>query len=207
MKPNWSVVQWMVGSLVLLLLLSACEVPAPRPEDVQISTVAPENVPTLQPTATPEAVMTVVVTAEGTPVDAAGTPGAEVTAEATAVPFDGTYTVQAGDTLSRLAVVYGVTVEEIMLANGLTDSDTLEIGQVLTIPEPGSTIVAPTAAAGTATAAPSTTERVHIVQAGENLFRIGLQYGFTVQELADYNGIANPNTLEIGQEIRIPPSN
>lgn len=52
---------------------------------------------------------------------------------------------------------------------------------------------------------PSSGETVHIVQPGDNLYRIGLIYGFTYQELAAYNGIANPDRLEVGQEIRIPP--
>ena len=50
----------------------------------------------------------------------------------------------------------------------------------------------------------STGEIIHTVAAGENLFRIGLRYGFTVQELATYNGIANPDVLSVGQQIRIP---
>lgn len=53
--------------------------------------------------------------------------------------------------------------------------------------------------------APSTGEVIHVVQPGESLYRIGLQYGFTYQELADYNGITNPDRLDVGQEIRIPP--
>ena len=43
------------------------------------------------------------------------------------------------------------------------------------------------------------------MQAGENLYRIGLQYGFTVEELATYNNLANPNSLSVGQQIQIPP--
>lgn len=49
-------------------------------------------------------------------------------------------------------------------------------------------------------------ERMHVVQAGENLFRIGLQYGISWSVLADYNNIADPNRLEVGQQIRIPPA-
>ncbi len=68
----------------------------------------------------------------------------------------------------------------------------------------------PPADAGTgdssAPSTPPTGERIHIVKAGENLFRIGLQYGFTYQELAAYNGISNPNSIQVGQEIRIPPT-
>lgn len=51
-----------------------------------------------------------------------------------------------------------------------------------------------------------TGEQIHTVQAGQNLFRIGLQYGCTVSELAAYNGIANPDYINVGQQIRIPPT-
>ncbi len=47
-------------------------------------------------------------------------------------------------------------------------------------------------------------EQVHTVQAGENLYRIGLRYGCTVAELSAYNGIANPNYINVGQQILIP---
>lgn len=48
-------------------------------------------------------------------------------------------------------------------------------------------------------------ERVHVVQAGENLYRIGLQYGVSWTVLAEYNNLANANDIEVGQQIRIPP--
>ncbi len=66
-------------------------------------------------------------------------------------------------------------------------------------------VVEPTAApAVQPTAPPSTGETIHVVQTGENLFRIGLQYGFTAQELATYNNIPNVDRIYVGQEIRIP---
>jgi lipoprotein-anchoring transpeptidase ErfK/SrfK len=45
---------------------------------------------------------------------------------------------------------------------------------------------------------------VHIVQRGENLFRIGLRYGVTVDVLAAANGILNPNHIYVGQRLIIP---
>ena len=47
---------------------------------------------------------------------------------------------------------------------------------------------------------------IHIVQSGENLSGIAKFYGFTVTELASYNGITNPNLLKTGYALRIPPS-
>jgi LysM repeat protein len=44
------------------------------------------------------------------------------------------YIVQPGDTLSELAIAFGTTVAEIMAANGLTDPDSLQVGQPLIIP-------------------------------------------------------------------------
>ena len=45
-----------------------------------------------------------------------------------------TYVVQAGDTLGKIAVSYGVTVEQLQEANGIDDPDNITLGQVLTIP-------------------------------------------------------------------------
>jgi putative chitinase len=58
---------------------------------------------------------------------------------------------------------------------------------------------APTAAP---TAAPSTDgTKIHVVQRGENLFRIALRYGTTVDALARANGIANPSQIYVGQKL------
>ncbi len=44
---------------------------------------------------------------------------------------------------------------------------------------------------------------VHIVQPGETLFRIALQYGLTTNELAERNGITNTWTIYAGQTLII----
>lgn len=44
----------------------------------------------------------------------------------------------------------------------------------------------------------------HIVQQGENLFRIALRYGIPLDTLAAYNGIVNKDLITIGQVINIP---
>ena len=47
---------------------------------------------------------------------------------------------------------------------------------------------------------------IHVVQAGENLYRIALRYGTTIQAIADANGIANPTQISVGQQLIIPLS-
>jgi LysM repeat protein len=44
------------------------------------------------------------------------------------------YIVQEGDTLSAIAQRYGVTIDEIVAANGLPNPDVLSIGQTIVIP-------------------------------------------------------------------------
>ena len=45
---------------------------------------------------------------------------------------------------------------------------------------------------------------MHVVQATDNLYRIAVQYGTTVREIAALNGITNPNLIFIGQTLQIP---
>ncbi len=63
--------------------------------------------------------------------------------------------------------------------------------------------VAPVAAQDGAAAQPGTTT-IHIVQRGENLFRIALRYGTTVEAITIANGIADPRSIAVGQRLLIP---
>lgn len=47
-----------------------------------------------------------------------------------------TYVVQLGDTLTRIANRYGVTVDQLVTWNGIENPDLIEVGQVLTITVP-----------------------------------------------------------------------
>lgn len=45
---------------------------------------------------------------------------------------------------------------------------------------------------------------VYTVKKGDTLSQIAAKYGTTYQEIAAYNGIANPNLIRVGQKIKIP---
>ena len=61
------------------------------------------------------------------------------------------YEVQSGDSLGKIAERFGVTIAELMAANGLPDPDHIEVGQQLDIPPP--TPVTTTSTTSTTTAA------------------------------------------------------
>lgn len=119
--------------------------------------------------------------------EAAGSPSRPI------APDDRVYhTVQAGEGLIGIAALYGVTVDEIVAANGITDRNTLRVGQQLVIPGISARDVA---------AARSTR---HVVAAGESLLSIAIRYGVTVEEIIDLNELRNPDAIFIGQELLIP---
>jgi len=50
----------------------------------------------------------------------------------------------------------------------------------------------------------STDSGTHVVQKGENLFRIALRHGSSVEAIANANGITNPALVYVGQKLVIP---
>ncbi len=59
-------------------------------------------------------------------------------------------------------------------------------------------------AASTSTPTPKPGSTIHVVQRGENLYRIALLYGTTVEEISRANGITNATQISIGQRLLIP---
>lgn len=61
---------------------------------------------------------------------------------------------------------------------------------------------------GDETSAPPANEQnaaEYVVQSGDTLGKIAQEYGTAVEKLAAYNGIENPNEIQIGQTFKIPP--
>ena len=46
-------------------------------------------------------------------------------------------------------------------------------------------------------------QTVHTVQAGENLYRISLRYGVSMQNIASANSLSNLNLIFVGQQLVI----
>ncbi len=45
---------------------------------------------------------------------------------------------------------------------------------------------------------------IHVVQRGETLYRIALQYGLTTEEIAALNSLVDPSSIQVGQRLLVP---
>jgi len=100
----------------------------------------------------------------------------------TAQPTTITYTVLSGDYLYKIAIKYGITVNDIINANSGLNPNLIYIGQKLIIP----------------------TTITYIVLSGDTLYKIAIKYGITVTDIINANPGLNPNLIYIGQKLVIP---
>ncbi|TVO53143.1 peptidoglycan DD-metalloendopeptidase family protein [Denitromonas halophila] len=61
----------------------------------------------------------------------------------------------------------------------------------------------PAAEAGTSALPPQPT--TYVVQPGDTLNRIAQKFGYTFKELAEWNQMADPNQISVGQTVRVAP--
>ncbi|WP_078553728.1 LysM peptidoglycan-binding domain-containing protein [Bacillus alkalicellulosilyticus] len=105
------------------------------------------------------------------------------------------YTVRSGDNLSVIAQRFGVTVDAIRTANSLR-TDTLQIGQVLTIPNGIN--------ASTQIGSNSVTHITHTVVSGDTIWDLSVRYGIPQTELMRVNHLTSTSRLTIGQKLTVP---
>ena len=126
----------------------------------------------------------------------------EASQEVSSDPSPDVHIVQAGETLSSIAAQYGVTIEEIARASGISVSDLLHVGQKLTIPKsaPSSEIVS----APAPEPAPEPIPEVYVVQPGDTLESIAQRFGTSVASLARANQMSSPSLVFVGRRLIIP---
>ncbi|MCY4024581.1 MAG: LysM domain-containing protein [Anaerolineaceae bacterium] len=129
------------------------------------------------------------------------------------------HTVLGGDTLYDIAIANDTTVNAMFAANPSLSRDNTVIrpGQRLVIascPELEDLFAEPTPLPRPATPVPiivvtSLPEgyRMHVVESGDTLYSIALAWGRTTSALIEANELTDPDRLEVGQEILIPPRN
>ncbi|GIC74314.1 hypothetical protein LFLT20_13180 [Limosilactobacillus fermentum] len=99
---------------------------------------------------------------------------------------ESTYYVQSGDTLSSIATKFGTTVSNLVSLNHISNPNVIYVGQKVYV--------------GEATQGQS---NAYTVQSGDTLSGIAAKFGTTWQDLAQKNGLANPNVIYVGQTLTI----
>lgn len=129
------------------------------------------------------------------------------------------YTVTYGDTLASIATKFGMTVDQLMKINNLSNPNRILRGQELMVwattpvEEPAANTpqitvesaptveAATTATTETVQPPPSTT---YTVRAGEGLAQIANRFGVNWVDVATANGISDANQIYAGQTLTIP---
>ena len=152
-------IRFIVLTLIFTLLLTACERPAPEGEipppvdngteivprtdeayPAQPTDAAPIEATVAAPTTTTEDATGGNTDTQTTDEETNSTDTDTTTEEAadeTPALEDGVYVVRSGDTLGQIAFAFGISVEDIVAANNLTNPDSLDVGQELVIPDEG----------------------------------------------------------------------
>lgn len=106
-----------------------------------------------------------------------------------------TYVVRKGDTLTKIAHRFHVSVLQLMQENQLKNKNKLRVGQVLAIPQGGSS-----------TAPSSDAVEPYRVVKGDTLSKIAKRFQISLFELQQMNGFDRNATLSVGQMILVPKS-
>jgi LysM repeat protein len=119
------------------------------------------------------------------------------------------YKVQAGESLQEIASELEVSAEALRGANSIISDNELYPGRWLTIPDKNAV---PIQSVGNVTAdkpkpAQRTQPRVYEVAPGDTAWGIASKLNVSYKELLSINGVARPETLQIGQKLKVPASN
>lgn len=124
--------------------------------------------------------------------DPASEPGAAESSAPASQGGNAVHKVRAGETLSQIAQMYGVTTAQIVAANNLTSRNIIKPGQELVIPG----------------VSPSDAERArsvrHTVAVGESVSQIAREYGVEISAIVRANGLPNADSVYVGQVLVIP---
>lgn len=164
---------------------------------VATSTALPTSTPLPSATAGATAIPTFTATSE--PSSTATVP-ASPTAVPTWTPI--VHVVERGDNPSVISALYGVSLDALLDANGMTGYEILSIGQEIMVPHPTSMPMVN----GTPQPTPTFVLRTakHIVVRGDILLWIARYYGSTVDDILKVNDLDDPERLSVGQELLIP---
>lgn len=116
------------------------------------------------------------------------------------------HTVRKGETLSKIAGRYGTTSSELVRLNHLKNADRIHVGMALVIPHDGAAPVATPAPVAKAAPTPSrsgTHTVKYTVRRGDTLSAIAARYAVSTNDVARWNKLRSPSSIQAGQVLTI----
>lgn len=107
-----------------------------------------------------------------------------------------TYTIKIGDTLSKIARIYGVSVSHIVEINDIENPNLIYPGQKLRITESTNMNLNPVSQ-------DTQNHYTYVVRRGDTLWGIARRYGVSVKYLVRINNISNPSLIYPGRTLII----
>ncbi len=91
------------------------------------------------------------------------------------------YIVKKGDTLSEIAIKFGVSYQELAKYNNIKNANLIYPNQQIKIPS----------------------KNIYVIKKGDSLYSIAKRYSTSVEELVKLNDIKNPDLIYGGQKIKV----
>jgi LysM repeat protein len=160
--------------------------------------------PTSTPTITPTPTFTSTSTATTTPtitLTPTEMPPTETSLPTETATLSGPswYVVQEGDTMSGIALKFGIDLIVLLNLNPGIDPNTIKVGDKIIIPAPNTQLDTPTPIP------PDWRGTIEYrIAPGETLISIAIKFNSTVQKIMELNKITNQNDIKAGDIIKIP---
>lgn len=113
---------------------------------------------------------------------------------------NGTYTVKAGDTLYSISRRFGISLSQLVSANGISTSSIIQPGETLRVA--GGEVTSSVVRTNTT----ATSGGHYTVQAGDTLYSIARRNGMNLSSLLSLNGLSQSSMIYPGQRLTLSQS-
>jgi LysM repeat protein len=180
-----------IGAAVLVIWIIGPNSPL---KEKPTATPTITSTPTFTPTSTNTSTPTITLTPTELPPT-----GTSLPTETPTLSVPSWYIVEEGDTMSGIAVKFGIDLIVLLNMNPGVDPDTIKVGDKIVIPAPNTQLDTPTPI-------PSDWRGTidYTIATGDTLAGIAIRFNSTVEKIMELNKLENANDIQAGDVIKVP---